>query len=284
MSSTNRSATASAATTAPSNGATLPGGPFNGDRRASQGAFETATVLEAELSARIQGEVRFDDVSRMLYSTDASNYQIEPIGVVIPRSADDVAATIEMAASHNVPILTRGGGSSLAGQSVGAALVLDTSKYMNRVLGFHPETRSVTVEPGINLDMLNRHVKAHGLMFGPDPSSSNRATIGGVISNNSAGAHSILYGMTADHIRNVRIQMAGGGSVDLGPSPIVDLERRSASDDTLGRLLRQLLAFRETHHDRTRLPTPLAPRHRLLAQGIPRARRRLQPGATPRLR
>jgi FAD/FMN-containing dehydrogenase/Fe-S oxidoreductase len=251
MSSPNRSATATATATTPgpSNGSTLPGGPFNVERRTRQGAFETATVLEAELSARIQGEVRFDDVSRMLYSTDASNYQVEPIGVVIPRSSDDVAAAIEMAASHNVPILTRGGGSSLAGQAVGAALIIDTSKYMNRVLGFHPETRSVTVEPGINLDMLNRQVKTHGLMFGPDPSSSNRATIGGVISNNSAGAHSILYGMTADHIRNVRIQMAGGGTVDLGPSPIADLERRSASDDTLGRLLRQLLAFRETHHE-----------------------------------
>jgi FAD/FMN-containing dehydrogenase/Fe-S oxidoreductase len=212
-------------------------------------AFETAQVLEAELSARIQGEVRFDAVSRMLYSTDASNYQIEPIGVVIPQSADDVIATVEMATSHRVPILPRGGGSSLAGQTVGAALVIDMSKYMNHVLAFQPEERTVTVEPGINLDMLNRQVKASGLMFGPDPSSSNRATIGGVIGNNASGAHSILYGMTADHVRNLRVQLAGGGAMDLGPGTIDDLRRRAQADDAPGTLLRKLLEFRDSHHD-----------------------------------
>jgi FAD/FMN-containing dehydrogenase/Fe-S oxidoreductase len=228
---------------------TIPGGPWTADQRDRRAAFETASVLEAELAARIQGEVRFDDVSRMLYSTDASNYQIEPIGVVIPRSTDDVIATIDLATSHRVPILPRGGGSSLAGQTVGAALVIDMSKYLNRVLAFTPEDKAITVEPGINLDMLNRQVKAHGLMFGPDPSSSNRATIGGVIGNNSAGAHSILYGMTASHVRNARIQLAGKGVVDLGPGTIAEFEKRSSTDDTPGRLMRRLLQFRTDHHD-----------------------------------
>src|SRR5215213_5160874 len=145
--------------------------------REQRGAVETARVLEAELSARISGEVRFDLVARMLYSTDASNYQIEPIGVVIPKSIDDVHASIELAASHGVPILPRGGGSSLAGQSVGAALVIDFSKYLNRVLDINTEARTVTTEPGINLDLLNKQLKANGLMFGPDPSSSNRAHV-----------------------------------------------------------------------------------------------------------
>ena len=248
MQSLRRSATASGAPSAAPAKVTLPG-PYSSDQRERKAAVETASVLEAELSARIQGEVRFDDVSRMLYATDASNYQIEPIGVVVPRSTDDVVAAVEMAASHGVPILPRGGGSSLAGQAVGAALVIDTSKYLNRVLAFHPESRSVTVEPGINLDMLNRQVKAHGLMFGPDPSSSNRATIGGVIGNNSAGAHSILYGMTADHIKMARIQLAGGGVVDLGPGTVDELAKRSQTDDALGRLLTNLLSFREKHRD-----------------------------------
>jgi FAD/FMN-containing dehydrogenase/Fe-S oxidoreductase len=216
---------------------------------ALRAAQETARVLEAELAARIQGEVRFDTISRMLYSTDASNYQIEPIGVVIPRSADDIVATMEIAASHSVPILPRGGGSSLAGQTVGAALVIDTSKYMNRVLSFHPEDKSVTVEPGINLDVLNRQVKASGLMFGPDPSSSNRATIGGVIGNNSTGAHSILYGMTADHVRSARIHLADSGTVDLGPATMAELVQRSQQDDVHGSLLRRILAFREQHQE-----------------------------------
>jgi FAD/FMN-containing dehydrogenase/Fe-S oxidoreductase len=243
-----RSATASGAPAASSAKPVLPG-PFSSEERERKAAFETASVLEAELSARLQGEVRFDDVSRMLYATDASNYEIEPIGIVIPRTTDDVIAAVEIAASHSVPILPRGGGSSLAGQAVGAALVIDMSKYLNRVLGFHPESRSVTVEPGINLDMLNRQMKEHGLMFGPDPSSSNRATIGGVIGNNSAGAHSILYGMTSDHINNVRIQLAGSGMVDLGPGTFADFTKRAQSDDVLGHLLRKLLAFREDRHD-----------------------------------
>lgn len=161
---------------------------------------DTARVLEAELKARLHGEVRFDRVSRMLYSTDASNYQIEPVGVVVPRSTDDLIGAVELAASHGVPVLPRGGGSSLAGQTVGAALVIDTSKYLNRITSFSPEDKTVTVEPGINLDQLNRQVVSHRLMFGPDPSSANRATVGGVVGNNSAGAHSILYGMTADHV------------------------------------------------------------------------------------
>ena len=160
-----------------------------------------AAALQDELQRRIAGEVRFDAVSRMLYSTDASNYQIEPVGVVIPASRDDVLATIELAAQHGVPLLPRGGGSSLAGQTVGAALVIDFSKYLSRVLDIDLEGGTVTVEPGINLDALNRQLKPNGLMFGPDPASANRATVGGVVGNNSTGSHSILYGMTGDNVQ-----------------------------------------------------------------------------------
>ncbi|MDQ3614700.1 MAG: FAD-binding protein, partial [Chloroflexota bacterium] len=210
---------------------------------------DTARVLESELTARLSGDVKFDRVSRMLYSTDASNYQIEPVGVVMPRSTDDVIAAIELAASHGVPVLPRGGGSSLAGQAVGAALIIDMSKYLNRITSFQPEDRSVTVEPGINLDSLNRQVKSAGLMFGPDPSSANRATVGGVIGNNSAGAHSILYGMTADHVKGARIQLARGGTVDLNTTTLADAQARAESDDTTGQLLGNLIDFRERHHD-----------------------------------
>jgi FAD/FMN-containing dehydrogenase len=129
----------------------------NGRGPGSNGALsDVAASLQRELEARIAGEVRFDAVSRMLYSTDASNYQIEPVGVVIPASSDDVQAAIEIAARHRVPILPRGGGSSLAGQTVGAALVIDFSKKLSRLLDVDVEARTVTVEPGINLDALNR--------------------------------------------------------------------------------------------------------------------------------
>ena len=219
------------------------------EEREQRAAQETARVLQAELAARVQGEVRFDTVSRMLYATDASNYQIEPVGVVIPRTVEDVIAAVELAHSHGVPILPRGGGSSLAGQAVGAALVIDTSKHLNRVLNLKAEERTVTVEPGINLDVLNRQLKRDGLMFGPDPSSSNRATVGGVIGNNSAGAHSILYGMTADHVHALHVQLADGGTADLGPMTAAALAEAAKHDDPTGRLLKKLLAFRDKHRD-----------------------------------
>lgn len=207
--------------------------------------FETASILEAELTARLQGEVRFDRVSRMLYATDASNYQVDPIGVVIPRSQDDVIGAMNLAASHGVPILPRGGGSALAGQSVGTALVIDTSKYLNRVISVNEEKRQVTVEAGMVLDQLNRHLKPTGLMFGPDPSSANRATIGGVVGNNAAGAHSILYGMTANNVAGVRVQLPNGETVDLAGGTMEEHIERANANDATGRLMKQLLDFRE---------------------------------------
>ncbi|WP_040666156.1 FAD-binding oxidoreductase, partial [Nitrolancea hollandica] len=116
---------------------------------------EMIQALEADLRWRIRGEVRFDLYSRMLYSTDASNYQIEPAGVVIPKTVDDLRVTVELAAKHQVPVLPRGGGSSLAGQSVGAALVIDTAKYLNQLLEVDPEARTARVQPGIVLSHLN---------------------------------------------------------------------------------------------------------------------------------
>jgi FAD/FMN-containing dehydrogenase/Fe-S oxidoreductase len=236
--------------------AAAPRKPLAPGDRVRRAEFETASVLEAELAARVHGEVRFDRVSRMLYSTDASNYQIEPVGVVIPRTTDDVIGAIELAASHMVPILPRGGGSSLAGQAVGAALVIDTSKYLNKVVALNPEERTVTVEPGINLDQLNRQVRKHGLMFGPDPSSANRATVGGVVGNNSAGAHSILYGMTANHVISARVQLADGSTVDLGPGTLEEHTTRARTNDATGRLLARLLAFREEHAELIRRDFP----------------------------
>jgi FAD/FMN-containing dehydrogenase/Fe-S oxidoreductase len=231
------------------------------EQREERGALETARVLQAELKARIDGEVRFDRTSRMLYSTDASNYQIEPIGVVAPKSLDDVQATIELAVSHGVPIINRGGGSGLAGQAVGAGLIIDFSKYLNRVLDIDIESRRVTVEPGISVDLLNQQLKANGLMLGPDPSSSDRATMGGLIANNSSGAHAVLYGMTADSVNNLRIALPGGGSFELGLASFEELDALAKVDDPRGRLLAKLLAFRDQHSE-------------LIARDLPRHWRR----------
>lgn len=219
---------------------------FNGHGSPANGATTfAASALQDELQARVAGEVRFDAISRMLYSTDASNYQIEPIGVVIPASNEDVLATIEIASRHGVPLLPRGGGSSLAGQTVGAALVIDFSKVLSRILEIDPEGRTVTVEPGINLESLNRQLRSTGLMFGPDPASANRATAGGVVGNNSTGSHSILYGMTGDNVRRIKAALAGGALLELGPMSLEAMVGYAGIDDSRGRLFGELLTFRE---------------------------------------
>ncbi len=172
--------------------------------------------LEADLSRALEGPVKFDQMTRLLYSTDASNYQIEPIGVVFPRTADEVTAVHSIATRHGVPLLPRGAGSSLAGQTVGHALVMDCSRYMRGVVGINAEARTVRVQPGMVLGHLNRQVASLGLMFGPDPASSDRATIGGCLGNNATGMRSILYGMFGDHVRSVDVVLADGTRLQLG--------------------------------------------------------------------
>jgi FAD/FMN-containing dehydrogenase/Fe-S oxidoreductase len=173
--------------------------------------------LLQDLQKRIAGEVRFDALSRMLYSTDASIYQIEPIGVVIPRHADDVVATVEVARQHGVPVLPRGGGTGLAGQTVGKAIIIDMSNSMHQVLELNTEEHWAWVQPGVVQDQFNTYLRPHGFLFGPDTSTSSRATIGGMIGNNSAGARSILYGKTIDHVLEVQVVLSDGSTAHLQP-------------------------------------------------------------------
>jgi FAD/FMN-containing dehydrogenase/Fe-S oxidoreductase len=151
-----------------------------------------------------------DQITRLLYSTDASIYQIMPLGVVWPREGSEVSAVLEIAHKHNVPVLPRGGGSSLAGQAIGEAIILDFSRYMDQILDINPEEKTVTAQPGVVLGLLNRKLAAHQLTFGPDPASADRATIGGVLGNNATGAHSILYGMAHDHILEAETILSDG--------------------------------------------------------------------------
>lgn len=192
------------------------------------------------LRRRVQGEVRFDRYTRMLYSTDASLYQIMPVGVVVPGNADDVQAAVEIAAQHNVPILPRGSGSSLAGQAVGAALVLDFSKYMDQIVAVDAEARTVTTQPGISVAVLNRHLARHNLMLGPDPASADRASIGGSVGNNATGSHSILYGMMADNVVAASTVLADGSLARFGPVEPGSLAAYARSDTLEGRIYREL--------------------------------------------
>ena len=162
------------------------------------------------LRKRISGEVRFDPFSRVLYSTDASIYQMEPVGVVIPRDVDDVLAVMEVAKENNIPLLPRAGGTSLAGQTVNHAIVIDFSKNLNQLLEVNTEEGWARVQPGIVLDQLNRHLAPHGMMYAPDPTTSSRACVGGGIGNNTCGAHSVIYGKSLDHIMEVDVILADG--------------------------------------------------------------------------
>jgi FAD/FMN-containing dehydrogenase/Fe-S oxidoreductase len=194
--------------------------------------------LVGELQQKIKGEVRFDDVSRMLYRTDASIHEMEPVGLVVPADAEDVVQVIEIARRSGVSILPRGGGTSLAGQAVGDSIHLDLSKYMNQILELNREEKWVRVQPGVVLDELNAFLKPHGLMFGPDVATSSRANIGGMIGNNSSGAHSLLFGKTADHVLEMQVVLADGTVTSFGRVDEEGFAEKAAQQDLEGEIYR----------------------------------------------
>ena len=169
------------------------------------------TDLAAELRSVVQGEVRFDKYSRALYSQDASIYSMEPAGVVLPKSVEDVQAIMEICNRNGVKVLSRGGGTGLSGQTVQeGAVVIDYTKYMHDLIEINAEEQWVRTQPGVTLTELNRQLRPHGLMFTPDPSTASRATVGGAMGNNSCGAHSIIYGKTVDHVLGQDVVLSDG--------------------------------------------------------------------------
>jgi FAD/FMN-containing dehydrogenase/Fe-S oxidoreductase len=194
-----------------------------------------AQGLRRALEARVTGEVRFDTVSRALYSTDASIYQLTPIGVVVPRTGEDLRHVVRLCAEFRCPLTMRGGGTSQAGQAIGRGIVVDTSKYLNRVLELRADERRVRVEPGIVLDELNARLKPHGLRFAPDVSTASRATVGGMMANNSSGARSIYYGKTIDHVLEQDVLLSDSTTVRARAWTEDDLSQAVAGDGVLAR-------------------------------------------------
>src|SRR5262245_39899158 len=178
------------------------------------------------LARHVVGEVRFDDTSRRLYATDASHYQVEPLGVVVPKTHDDLVTTVQISAELGVPITARGGGTSLSGQSIGPGVVIDCSKYLNRVLAVDPVTRTARIQPGVVLDQLNRELAAFDLAFGPDVATASRATLGGMMGNNSAGARSVVYGKTDDHVRRLDVVLSDGTMAAFGSLTADEYQRK----------------------------------------------------------
>ncbi|HUH97250.1 MAG TPA: FAD-linked oxidase C-terminal domain-containing protein [Anaerolineales bacterium] len=207
-----------------------------------------------ELRRHFRGDIRLDVSSRILYSTDASIYQIEPLGVVLPRTQEDLQSVVELAAKHRVPILARGSGSSLAGQAIGQALIVDCSRWLDSIIKIDPESRTAIVEPGVVLADLNLAASKYGLMFGPDPASAERATMGGVIGNNATGAHSILYGMTADHLVGADVILSDGSQAAFAEStPDAHI---AAAGTRLMNIMAAALQIREKYPDAIRRNYP----------------------------
>jgi len=212
--------------------------------------------LERELRNVIRGDVRFDAASRLLYSTDASMYQVEPVGVVIPRDGDDVQAALEVARRHRVAVLPRGGGTSLTGQTVNHALVLDFSRHMDQMLEVNAEELWARVQPGLVQDNLNDQVRSLGLQFGPDTSTSNRATLGGMLGNNSGGSHSIAYGLTVEHVIELTTRLADGSRAVFGEVTPEAFAAKCRAPGLEGEIYREVARIRDTYADeiRTRYP------------------------------
>jgi FAD/FMN-containing dehydrogenase/Fe-S oxidoreductase len=217
-------------------------------------------ALEAALRAEVDGEVRFDTGSRGAYSTDASNFRQVPIGVVVPRTPEAAAAAVAVASAHGAPVLSRGGGTSLAGQCTNTAVVIDWSKYCHRVVSVDADARTCVVEPGIVLDDLNRHLAPTGLRFGPEPATHQNCTLGGMIGNNSCGATAQRTGKVVDNVAALEVLCYDGTRFWCGPTDddaYAAIERRG---DPKAAIYRRLRALRDTYADAIRAGFPDIPR------------------------
>ena len=215
-------------------------------------------INDYQIKHHFKGEIRQDETSRILYSTDASIYQIEPLGVAFPRTTEDLIVLTETAAKYDIPILPRGSGSSLAGQAIGHALILDTSRYLKRIFEINLEEQVAIVEPGLILNTLNKTISSDQLQFGPDPASAERATIGGCIGNNAAGAHSIIYGMTADHIVSLDVIFSDGSQATLSEISLRSAKILSEKNSSIeSRFYQIALDIRSRYHEKIKEHWPV---------------------------
>jgi len=225
-----------------------------------QSAARSAAALAQELGRKLRGEVRFDEGSRALYATDLSVYRQVPIGVVVPRDVDDVIETVAACREHGVPILGRGCGTSLAGQCCNVAVVIDFSKYVNRIIELDPDARSAWVEPGVICDQLRDAAEVHHLTFAPDPATHEYCTIGGMIGNNSCGAHSVMGGKTVDNVEELDILTYDGHRMRVGRTDDIALEQMIRAGGRTGQIVAKLKEIRDRHAAAIREQFPKIPR------------------------
>jgi FAD/FMN-containing dehydrogenase/Fe-S oxidoreductase len=223
-------------------------------------SFSQARELENELKRALKGEVRFDRGSRALYATDGSNYRQIPIGLVVPRDAEDVIAGVAACRKYGAPVLARGAGTSLAGQCCNVAVVLDFTKYMNQILEIDADRKFARVQPGVVLDSLRNRAEVHQLTFAPDPSTHNRCTIGGMIGNNSCGTHSLLGGKTVDNVEELRIVLYDGSQMTVGATSDSELQLIIDQGGRRGEIYAKLRNIRDQYSALIRARFPQIPR------------------------
>ncbi len=228
---------------------------------AARGGFSPGPEqLASRLRAAVRGEVRFDEGSRALYATDSSNYRQTPIGVLIPRDAQDVEAALAVCREFGAPVLSRGAGTSLAGQCCNVAVVLDFSKYMRSIQSIDPESRRARVEPGIVLDRVREAAEQHGLTFAPDPATHSRCTIGGMIGNNSCGTHALMGGKTVDNIRSLDVLLYDGTRMTVGATSAEDMAAILAAGGRRAQVYQGLARIRDRYGALIRERFPRIPR------------------------
>jgi FAD/FMN-containing dehydrogenase/Fe-S oxidoreductase len=228
--------------------------------RPSVDSFAESAELERDLKQAIRGEVRFDRGSRAMYAADGSNYRQIPIGLVVPRDAGDVIAAVAVCRKYGAPVLSRGAGTSLAGQCCNVAVVLDFTKYMNRILEIDSSRGFARVQPGVVLDSLRNAAEAHHLTFGPDPSTHSRCTIGGMIGNNSCGTHSLLAGKTVDNVEELHILLYDGTELSVGATGAGEIDAVVAQGGRRGEIYAGLRTIRDRYADQIRARFPKIPR------------------------
>jgi FAD/FMN-containing dehydrogenase/Fe-S oxidoreductase len=217
-------------------------------------------ALEAELRNNIKGEVRFSDPDRGMYANDASNYRMPPLGVVLPRDPDDVILTVDACREYGAPIFARGGGTSIPGQTVNFGVLLDFSKYMNRLLEMDPDDAFAVVEPGIVLDAVRDPAEKFHLTFGPDPATHSRCTIGGMIGNDSCGIHSVMAGRTSQNVHELEVLLYDGTRMTVGETSDDEYQRVLAAGGRKAEIFRKLRDLRDRHADAIRRNFPKIPR------------------------
>jgi len=238
--------------------------PTDRDRRRRFGASDWSAAprdaLARDLAGAIQGEVRFDDGTRAMYATAGSNYRQVPLGVVIPRHAGDIVETVRICRTHGAPIFGRGGGTSLSGQCCNVAVAIDCSKYMHGIVAIDPGARRARVQPGLILDHLRTAAERHGLTFGPDPSTHDHCTLGGMIGNNSCGVHSVMAGKTDENVESLDILLYDGTRLQIGATPEAELDRLIAAGGRRGEIYAALRGLRDRYGAAIRNEFPDIPR------------------------